>query len=117
MRVKMKVSVSGSRDGRPWPPLGGELDVPDDEGAHLCAVGMATPVTDSAETAVPSTEDVETRGLTETEKEADKNAAESRADSDDVTALQKQAEEAGVKVDKRWKADRLRQEIAAAKKA
>lgn len=34
---------------------------------------------------------------------------------DDVKALQKQAETAGVKVDKRWGADKLRQEIAQAK--
>lgn len=34
--------------------------------------------------------------------------------ADDPDALRKQAEEAGVTVDKRWGADRLRQEIAAA---
>ena len=118
MHVRMKVEVSGTRNGRKWPPRGAVVEVGDDEGAQLCAAGLAAPVVDDkVETAVPSTEDVETRDLTETEKEADKNAAESRAAGDDVTALQKQAEEAGVKVDKRWKADRLRQEIAAAKKA
>lgn len=35
---------------------------------------------------------------------------------DDLDALQKQAEQAGVKVDKRWGPDRLRQEIADADK-
>jgi hypothetical protein len=35
---------------------------------------------------------------------------------DDLDALRVQAEKAGVKVDNRWKADRLRQEIAAASK-
>lgn len=34
---------------------------------------------------------------------------------DDLAELRRQAEAAGVKVDNRWKADRLRQEIAAAK--
>jgi hypothetical protein len=34
---------------------------------------------------------------------------------DDLDALRKEAEDAGVAVDGRWKADRLRQEIAAAK--
>jgi hypothetical protein len=36
------------------------------------------------------------------------------AQSEDVTALQSEAAAAGVTVDKRWGADRLRQEIAAA---
>jgi hypothetical protein len=34
---------------------------------------------------------------------------------DDLDALRAEAEAAGVKVDKRWKADRLREEIEAAK--
>jgi hypothetical protein len=104
VKIRMKVEVSGTRDGAPWPPRGDVLEVGDDEGAQLCAAGLATPVVDDkVETAVPSTDAVETRDDT--------------TDADDLDALQKQAEDAGVKVDKRWKADRLRQEIAAAKKA
>jgi hypothetical protein len=100
----MKVEVSGTRNGQKWPPRGSVVEVADDEGAELCAAGLAAPVVDDkTATAVPSTEDVETRDGVST--------------ADDLAALQKQAEEAGVKVDKRWKADRLRQEIAAAKKA
>ena len=44
MRVRMKVDVSGVRDGKPWPGRGEALDVPDDEGAGLCAAGLAEPV-------------------------------------------------------------------------
>lgn len=44
MRVKMKVAVSGHRDGNPWPGIGGEIDVPDEEGASLCGSGYAEPV-------------------------------------------------------------------------
>ncbi|MEU2924204.1 hypothetical protein ABZ636_03955 [Streptomyces sp. NPDC007251] len=44
MRVRMKIDVSGSRDGRAWPRRGETLDVPDDEGMRLCASGMAEPV-------------------------------------------------------------------------
>jgi hypothetical protein len=107
----MKVEVSGTRDGQVWPPRGEVLDVEDNEGAALCAAGMADPVKDDqVETAVPSTEDVETRELTDTEKEADRNAAE----ANDLEALQAEAKAAGVKVDKRWGADRLRQELDAA---
>lgn len=46
MLVKMRAHVSGLRDGQPWPPVGGTIDVPDDEGATLCANRMAEPVYD-----------------------------------------------------------------------
>lgn len=48
MKVRMRVHVTGTRDGHNWPPIGGELDVPDAEGTQLCAVGMAVPVPESA---------------------------------------------------------------------
>lgn len=48
MRIRMKVNVSGSYwlDQQPhdWPARGEEGDVPDEEGARLCALGMAEPV-------------------------------------------------------------------------
>lgn len=44
MRVKMKVGISGSRNGVDWPPLGEAVDLPDDEAAEMCANGMAEPV-------------------------------------------------------------------------
>lgn len=44
MRVQMKVSIVGTRDGAEWPPRGGEIDLPDAEGAHMCAAGLAVPV-------------------------------------------------------------------------
>lgn len=50
----MKGTIAGPRDGADWPPPGGELEVPDDEGAQLCASGLADPVpVDDIETAVP----------------------------------------------------------------
>lgn len=56
MRVRMKVGVSGTRNGQPWPARGETLDLPDDEGAQMCASGMAEPVAehDKAEKAVPA---------------------------------------------------------------
>lgn len=57
MRVRMKIDVSGSRDGQPWPKRGETLDLPDDEGAKLCAAGMAEPVGDvsaDVEKAIPA---------------------------------------------------------------
>lgn len=41
MRVCMKVTVSGTRDGEPWPAKGGIVDLPDDEAKQLLAAGMA----------------------------------------------------------------------------
>lgn len=103
MKIRMKVEVSGTRDGQQWPGRGETLDVDDSEGAQLCAAGLATPVVDDkVETAVPSTGDVETR-------------TDATPPADDIDALRAAADKAGVTVDKRWKADRLRQEIDAAK--
>lgn len=44
MRIRMKGVIAGPRNGVDWPPVGGELDVPDEEGASLCASGLAEPV-------------------------------------------------------------------------
>lgn len=62
MRVRMKVDISGARDGKPWPARGEVADLPDDEAAGLCESGMAEPVAerDKAEKAVP-TDDSEKR--------------------------------------------------------
>lgn len=44
MKVRMNITISGTRDGADWPPVGESLTVSDAEGADLCAAGMATPV-------------------------------------------------------------------------
>lgn len=44
MRVRMKLSITGTRDGKDWPAKGEEVDLPDTEGADLCAAGIAEPV-------------------------------------------------------------------------
>ena len=44
MKIRMKVAVSGSRNGQPWPAFGEVAELPDDEGAELCARGFAEPV-------------------------------------------------------------------------
>ncbi len=46
MLVKMRGPVSGLRDGRPWPPVGGTIELPDDEAATLVRNRMAEPVFD-----------------------------------------------------------------------
>lgn len=44
MKVQMTISLTGTLDGRRYPPKGGEFDVPDVVGANLCAKGYAEPV-------------------------------------------------------------------------
>jgi hypothetical protein len=44
MRIKMKVGLSGSLNGVPYPPAGTEWDVTDEGGAVLCKKGTAVPV-------------------------------------------------------------------------
>lgn len=44
MRVQMSVFISGTRDGEPWPEVGGVVDLPADEAADMIANGYAEPV-------------------------------------------------------------------------
>lgn len=45
MKIRMLEERTGPRhDGRRWPPVGGEIDVDDEEGAAVCAAGWAQPV-------------------------------------------------------------------------
>lgn len=37
----MKVTLSGTRDGKDWPPRGELVDLPDDEAQHMVAAGLA----------------------------------------------------------------------------
>ena len=41
MRVRMKVTISGTRDGQPWPERGGVVDLPDSEAEHMISAGLA----------------------------------------------------------------------------
>lgn len=47
MKVKMKVAISGTRNGEAWPAKGGTIVVPDAEGRDLCAQGYAEPVAEA----------------------------------------------------------------------
>lgn len=96
----MRDQISGTRNGEPWPPPGAEIDLPDQEAVKYCANGLAEPVA-GHQAGVETT--------------SDNRPVESRSDDDgDLDGLRSAAKAAGVKVDKRWGADRLREEIAAA---
>lgn len=61
MKVRMRVQISGLRDNERWPAVGEVKELPDAEGANLCAKGFAEPVVEErVEKAVPS-ESVEKR--------------------------------------------------------
>lgn len=99
MKIRMKIEVSGTRDGQPWPERGETVEVSDGEGAQLCAGGLADPVRDEkVETAVPSKEDVETRELTDSEKDADAQAALAREQAPDPAAVRAWAADNNVRV-------------------
>jgi len=55
VKVRMKIQLTGTRNGVRWPAPGGEVTLPDNEGADLCAAGLAEPVAERAqpETATP----------------------------------------------------------------
>lgn len=55
MRVQMKVSMSGLRDGVEWPKAGEVATLPDDEAAMLISQGNAVPAkgAKAVEAAVP----------------------------------------------------------------
>lgn len=61
MRVRMKVSISGTHNGEDWPEVGGVADLPDVEARHLVAGGLA--VAAPVEAAIPD-RDVETATVT-----------------------------------------------------
>ena len=68
MKIRMTEERTGPRyDGQPWPPVGGEITVPDDEGAAVCEHGWAIPV--------PEERAAETRPAPDTEEKRAKPKA------------------------------------------
>lgn len=46
MKVKLKVQLSGTRDGVSWPAVGSVVEVPDDEARDMITSGVAGPTDD-----------------------------------------------------------------------
>lgn len=62
MKVRMLVTMSGTRNGKEWPPRGNTIDLPDDEATQLCRANMAIPSPEiDVETTTRSDVAVETR--------------------------------------------------------
>lgn len=49
MKVRMRVQITGTRNGVAWPAPGETMDLPDDEGARMCRRGFCTPDVSSEE--------------------------------------------------------------------
>lgn len=77
MRVRMKGEISGTRNGRPWPPRGEVVDLSDAEAVQLLSLGMVVPV-DPADVETAVAPPAETTRAPEPEKAA-RPAAEKRA--------------------------------------
>lgn len=77
MKVRLKAQLTGTRDGVAWPAPGETVDLPDHEGAKLCASGVAEPVESrkaDVETATPKAS-TETRKAPAKKTAAKKSAA------------------------------------------
>jgi hypothetical protein len=44
MKVRLIYKLDGTRNGEPWPAVGGEIDVPVSEAVNLISHGYAVPV-------------------------------------------------------------------------
>lgn len=49
MKVRMRITISGSRDGEAWPKVGEVVDLPDDEAVEMLQKGHAAPLEDGDE--------------------------------------------------------------------
>ena len=61
MKVRLKVTITGLRNGVPWPPVGETVEVPDNEGADLCAADLAEPVVEDKAEKRPAAKRAEKR--------------------------------------------------------
>lgn len=61
MKVKLKVQLSGTRDGVSWPPVGTVVELPEDEARDMLTSGVAGPLdeNDRPESAVKMPDNVQ----------------------------------------------------------
>lgn len=67
MLVTMTTHITGTRNGEEWPAVGGTIELPDGEAAHLIAAGLAVPA-EPADTEPGETTEAEP-GVSEAEAE------------------------------------------------
>ena len=76
MRIRMKIAMSGLRNGKPWPPVGQVTDLPTGEAQHLCASGIAEEVADK-----PPAEETATAPAAETAQVPEAETADPPAET------------------------------------
>lgn len=80
MKITMRVSIAGTRNGVEWPPVGGDVDLPDGEAQDLIAGGLAVAADPKAKKAAPAA--VETASI-----EAPENAAKPKPRARKATGM------------------------------
>lgn len=63
--IKLKVQISGTRNGEEWPAPGTVVDLPDDEAAALIAAGLAVEPDDEEAAVAPAAEETSEPAATE----------------------------------------------------
>ncbi|NUP37010.1 MAG: hypothetical protein HOY76_08325 [Streptomyces sp.] len=66
MKVRMKATISGTRDGQPWPERGAVVDLPTAEAEHLVAAGLAEKPEASKSSGAPAEETATPKAAPET---------------------------------------------------
>jgi hypothetical protein len=89
MKIRMRVEMSGTRNGRPWPAVGGAVEVPAEEGAAYCSAGLAEPVHDDK---------VETAAVVDDSEKAVASQPKPREAKLDPRAVRGWAKDKGVEV-------------------
>lgn len=123
MLVVMLAGITGTRDGREWPQVGGTIDLPDLEAADLVAAGYAARAeeADHARDEVDGPDPVDAGALADASPEAAPVEA-GRATRDEGVHLDvldrgeliDYAERRGIKINRTYGAARLRATIRAA---
>jgi hypothetical protein len=72
MKIVMTGSVSGTRNGEPWPPVGDVADVSEDEANALISSGLAEPTSKPSKAAEAESADAVPSGEKHTKKKARK---------------------------------------------
>ena len=95
MLVRMLTHISGGRNGVPWPPAGGTIEVPDDEGASLIRAEVAVASGRDAKAVMDSLAEQPTPGHPSkldarppSQVEGEKLAAEAAAEQESATAAE-----------------------------
>lgn len=87
MKVKLAMSLSGSRDGVPWPERGSVVDLPDGEARDMLASGVVVELDDETVQTPDETETVEPTDEDRRPDLSDVETADADTSAEENTAL------------------------------